>query len=149
MLKLNSSILSVLVSLLCCSIGISQEWQTDFETAKYIAKEEQKAIILVFQGSDWCAPCIKLDREIWTAPEFKQYAAQNYVMLQADFPRKKKNALSEKQASANAILAEQYNRKGIFPLVVLLDHDGKKLGETSYKRMTPEDYIKELNRYLN
>ena len=28
------------------------------------AKEMNKRIILVFQGSDWCAPCIKLEKEI-------------------------------------------------------------------------------------
>lgn len=130
-------------------IGMSQDWQTDFKTAKTISKEENKPILLVFQGSDWCAPCIKLDREIWTTSIFKKYASENYVMLKADFPRKAKNALSKEQTKANSILAENYNKKGIFPLVVLLDPDGNELGQTSYKRTTPENYIKELNRYLN
>lgn len=114
-----------------------------------MAKESEKPIILVFQGSDWCAPCIKLDREIWATSIFKNYAAENYVMLKADFPRKKENALSKEQTQANALLADKYNQKGIFPLVVLLDSEGNELGQTSYKRLTPEDYIKELNRYLN
>ncbi len=129
--------------------GISQDWQTNFEEAKTIAKKTDNPIILVFQGSDWCAPCIKLDREIWATSIFKDYAAENYVMLKADFPRKEKNALSKEQTQANTILAEKYNQKGIFPLVVLLDSDGKELGQTSYKRLSPEEYIKELNRYLN
>ena len=129
--------------------GMSQDWQTNFEVAKTMAKEEHKPIILVFQGSDWCAPCIKLDREIWATSIFKNYAADHYVMLQADFPRKEKNALSKEQTQANALLAEKYNQRGIFPLVVLLDSDGKELGQTSYKRLSPEEYIKELNRYLN
>lgn len=129
--------------------AMSQDWETSFETAKATAKKTQVPIILVFQGSDWCAPCIKLDREVWSTPVFKKYAAENYVMLQADFPRKKTNALSEEQTKANKLLAERYNQRGIFPLVVLLNADGKELGQTSYKRLAPEAYIKELNSYLN
>lgn len=125
----------------------AQEWQTDFAKAKEIASKNDKPIILVFQGSDWCAPCIKLDREIWSTEAFKNYASKNYVMLQADFPRKKKNALSESQTNANAALAEKYNKYGYFPFVVVLDADGKVLGENSYKKTTPENYIKELNAF--
>jgi len=125
----------------------AQEWQNDFAKAKEIASKADKPIILVFQGSDWCAPCIKLDREVWSTEAFKKYASEHYVMLKADFPRKKKNALSEKQTTANAKLAEMYNKNGVFPFVVVLDANGKVLGETSYKKTTPENYIKELNAF--
>ena len=40
-----------------------------------------------------------------------------------------------------------YNKNGVFPFVVLLDANGKVLGETSYKKTTPENYIKELNAF--
>ncbi|MCL7763781.1 thioredoxin family protein [Polaribacter sp. Z014] len=125
----------------------AQEWHTNFKEAKQIASTESKPIILVFQGSDWCAPCIKLDRQIWSTPTFKQYAKDNYVMLQADFPKRKKNALSDAQTAANAKLAEMYNKRGIFPYVVVLNANGKVLGETGYKKITPENYIKELNMF--
>ncbi|MEN8900110.1 MAG: thioredoxin family protein [Nonlabens sp.] len=144
---MKKNILTVLVVLFTICGVTAQEWHTDFAKAKKTAKAENKPIILVFQGSDWCAPCIKLDREIWSTEAFKKYAAKNYVMLQADFPRKKKNALSEAQTAANAKLAETYNKNGIFPFVVVMDATGKVLGETSYKKTTPELYIKELNTF--
>jgi thioredoxin-related protein len=126
----------------------AQEWKTDFEAAKKTATIESKTIILVFQGSDWCAPCIKLDREIWSTDIFKTYAKEHFVMLQADFPRRKKNTLSKKQSEANGKLFEVYNKNGIFPFVVILNSEGKLLGETSYKKTTPEKYIKELNSFV-
>jgi thioredoxin-related protein len=126
----------------------AQEWKTDFESAKIEALKDSKTIILVFQGSDWCAPCIKLDREVWSTTVFKTYAKEHFIMVQADFPRKKKNALSKEQSKINATLFESYNRNGIFPFVVVLDAEGKVLGETSYKKMTPENYIKELNSFI-
>jgi len=140
-------IVALLVMVVCVSTTMAQEWQTDIKVAKEIASKESKPIILVFQGSDWCAPCIKLDREIWSTDIFKKYAKENYVMLKADFPRKKKNTLSEKQTKANALLAEKYNKQGFFPFVVVLDSNGKVLGESSYKKTTPENYIKEINSF--
>lgn len=127
---------------------IAQEWQTDFSSAKLIATEKNLPIILVFQGSDWCAPCIKLDREIWSSEEFKDFAKNKYVMLKADFPRKKQNALPEPQTKANAKLADIYNKRGMFPFVVVLDKEGKVLGETGYKKLSPKIYIEELNKFI-
>lgn len=133
-------------------IGLSntyaQDWQTDFSKAKEIASQENKPIILVFQGSDWCIPCMKLNKEVWNTNTFKEYAKEHYVMLQADFPRKKKNKLSKEQQNTNAKLFETYNKKGFFPLVVVLDKDGKVLGETGYKKTTPVSYIDELNAFI-
>jgi len=140
-------IVALLLMVVCVSKTMAQEWQTDIKVAKEIATKESKPIILVFQGSDWCAPCIKLDREIWSTDTFKKYAKENYVMLKADFPRRKKNTLSEKQTKANALLAEKYNKQGFFPFVVVLDSNGKVLGESSYKKTTPENYIKEINSF--
>lgn len=132
---------------LVSTFTFSQDWETDFKKAKEHSSKENKNIILVFQGSDWCAPCIKLDREIWSTKEFRAYAATHFVMLQADFPRKKINALPEEQEQANAQLAETYNKKGIFPFVVVLDCEGNVLGQTSYMKMTPSEYIELLESF--
>jgi thioredoxin-related protein len=141
--------LAIILGCILLSFSIkAQEWQTDFNTAKQMASAENKPIILVFQGSDWCAPCIKLDREVWSTDIFKNYAKEHFVMLQADFPRKKKNALPTEQAEANGKLFEKYNKNGIFPFVVVLNSDGKLLGETSYKKTTTQNYIKELNSFI-
>ncbi len=145
---MKKTLLIIIVMLTTVSVIHAQEWQTDFEKAKKTASTESKPIILVFQGSDWCAPCIKLDREIWSTDAFKTYAKTNFVMLQADFPRKKKNNLSEAQVQSNAKLFERYNKSGIFPFVVVLDATGKVLGQTGYKKTTPEEYIKELNTFI-
>jgi thioredoxin-related protein len=142
-------ILALIVMIIGINTTIAQEWQTDINVAKEIATKENMPIILVFQGSDWCAPCIKLDREIWSTDTFKKYAKEHYVMLKADFPRRKKNTLSETQTKKNAQLAEKYNKQGFFPFVVVLDSNGKVLGENSYKKTTPENYIKELNAFTN
>jgi thioredoxin-related protein len=142
------TILSVALFLLATITTVNaQDWITDFETAKTIAEKDSKTIILVFQGSDWCAPCIKLDKEIWDTDEFKAYAKKHFVMLKADFPKRKKNALSEAQQAQNNKLAERYNTKGYFPYVVVLNPEGKILGSTGYQKTSPSAYIELLESF--
>ena len=138
-------LLLLILFLIQVSITISQDWKLDLNEAQNIAKNNNRKIILVFSGSDWCAPCIKLEKEIWNSEYFQNYAKENYVMLRADFPRKKANKLSAEQTEKNNQLAEKYNQKGFFPLVVVLNKDLKVLGETGYKKMTPKEYIEHLN----
>lgn len=139
----------VLVSLFLVSYnGMAQKWETDLEAAKMKAATEHKTIVLVFQGSDWCAPCKKLDKKVWSTSDFQTYAEEHYVMLLADFPRRKKNALPEEQTEKNKLLAEQYNPQGIFPFVVLLDAEGKVMGQTGYQKMGPKEYITHLESFL-
>ena len=126
---------------------MAQEWQTDLTSAKKLASEQDLAIILVFQGSDRCAPCIKLDREIWSSDTFKSYARDHFVMLKADFPKKKGNALPLEQQEKNKALAAQYNQNGYFPYVVVMNKDGNVLGTTSYKKMDPTEYIQLLESF--
>ena len=127
--------------ILVSNYGLAQNWQTDFEEAKRIASEQNKNIIIVFSGSDWCAPCIKLDKNIWQSEAFKSEAAEEWVLVKANFPRKKANELSKEQTEHNRKLAEKYNIEGSFPLVVILDKSGKVLGKMGFKNVTPEEYI--------
>ena len=125
----------------------AQEWLVDMDTAQKVATKTDRPIVLVFQGSDWCAPCIKLDRDIFQSEEFKLYAKDHFVMLQADFPKKKKNALPEELTAKNNSLAERFNKRGIFPLVVVLDKNLNVLGETGYSKTSPSSYILEIDRF--
>lgn len=127
----------------------AQEWHTDLAKAKIEAASENKTILLVFQGSDWCAPCIKLDREVWSTELFRNFAKDHYVMLQADFPRKKNNAVSELLQKKNKALAETYNKTGIFPFVVLLNAKGIVLGETGYLKTDAKGYIQHLEALIH
>ena len=125
-------------------VGYSQEWLSNFDETTLLAQKENKNIIMVFSGSDWCAPCIKLEKYIWKSNEFKQYADKNWVLLKLDFPKKKANRLSKEQQNHNDALAEKYNNNGYFPLVLVLDKNGNTLGETGYKKITAQEYIDEL-----
>jgi|TARA_B110000093_G_scaffold115882_1_gene124176 thioredoxin-related protein len=135
-----------------CVLGFTQlhaqQWLTNFQQAKELSTTQEKTILLVFQGSDWCAPCIKLNREIFESEPFIAYAKDHFIMLQADFPRRKKNALDPELQTHNNALAERYNKGGVFPFVVVLNKDGRVLGQTSYSKKTPQEYIVELEGFI-
>jgi thioredoxin-related protein len=137
--------LVVLVTLTISNLVFSQNWQTNFDEAKKIALEQDKNIIIVFSGSDWCAPCIKLDKNIWQSESFKNEADKEWIMVKANFPRKKANELPKEQTEHNRKLAEKYNVEGSFPLVVVLDKNGKVLGKMGFKNVSPEEYIKMIH----
>jgi thioredoxin-related protein len=119
----------------------AQTWETDLNQALSQAKNQDKKVLLVFSGSDWCAPCMKLDKNIWQSEEFKAHAKDNLVLLKADFPTRKKNQLPKQQQEKNNALAEKYNPKGYFPFVVLLDDSGNVINNLGYKSLSPKEYI--------
>lgn len=125
----------------------AQKWEVNLDNAMDLATKSNHNIVLVFSGSDWCAPCIKLDRNIWQSEEFQSYAKENWVLLKADFPRKKSNKLPKEQSELNAQLAEKYNVDGHFPLVVVMDPNGNVMGRTGYKDITPNEYIALLKKF--
>ena len=131
--------------LLVSSFTFGQSWKANFEEAKAMAVQEDKNILLVFSGSDWCAPCIKLDKVVWQSEEFKKEAEKNWIIYKADFPKKRTNQLTPELTEANKKLAEKYNKNGSFPLVVLLDKSGKVIGMTGFKNVSAIEYIKLLH----
>jgi thioredoxin-related protein len=125
-------------------------WETDFEKAKQKAAAEHRYILLNFSGSDWCGPCINLHREIFEAAAFKEFAENNLVLVNADFPRLKKNQLAKDQQKKNDLLADKYNGQGHFPYTVLLDVSGKIINSwDDLPKETPEEFIARVKALIN
>lgn len=139
--------LVLIFTLFLSTISFSQNWQTTFDEAKMMATKENKNIVLVFSGSDWCAPCMKLEKKIWMSTEFMAEAEKSWVTYKADFPKKKANQLTPELTEQNKKLAEKYNKGGSFPLVVLLDKNGKVLGMTGFKNVSAAEYVAMIKKF--
>lgn len=100
------------------------DWLTDYKKAQQEAKAGNKFMLLDFTGSDWCGWCKKFDREVLLQPEFKDYARDNLVVVELDFPRAKQQ--TPELRKQNLELAQQYEIVG-FPTIVVLSADGQKL----------------------
>ena len=99
-------------------------WNDHLDSAFIQSKKEQKYILLNFSGSDWCIPCQKLKKGLFSNPKFIEYGNQNLVLVNLDFPLKKKPNLGKEYQTKLDAWAEKYNPNGNFPLTLLIDSNG-------------------------
>ncbi|MEN9656193.1 MAG: hypothetical protein RL311_1139 [Bacteroidota bacterium] len=132
--------------LLLSSFSFSQK-NENFSQKLELAKTENKNVLLYFSGSDWCAPCVKFKKFIVNTPEFQSFATENLILYNADFPRLSKNKLAKEVEKENETLADKYNSKGIFPLILLLDTEGNVIKKwEEYPKETVEEFISKLKK---
>lgn len=95
-------------------------WATNIEAALETAKKQKKDVLIEFTGSDWCPPCIAMDKQVFSKKEFVEEASKKFVLVEIDLPNGNKE-LAEK----NKPIVAEYQIEG-FPTVVLLSSDGKE-----------------------
>ncbi len=140
---LTSFLAACAILAVCSSAAFGKEgWGTDFNKALAQAKAEKKLILLDFTGSDWCPWCIKLDKEIFSKPEFTKFAKDNLVLVELDFPKTK--PLPANLQQQNDKLQQQFKVDG-FPTVVVLNAKGKKIGELGYEEGGPKPFVAKLS----
>ncbi len=139
---------SLLLAFICASILATSaraelNWLTDPKAAQAEAKQANKLVMLDFTGSDWCGWCIRLKKEVFSKPEFQEYANKNLVLVEIDFPKGK--AQAKELVQQNMQLASRYSVQG-FPTLIVLDANGKKVGELGYVEGGPTAFIDELEK---
>ena len=118
-------------------------WSEEYDKALAQAKADKKLVLLDFTGSDWCGWCIKLDKEVFSQAEFTEYAKKNVVLVELDYPRSKEQ--SKEIKAQNAKLQGEYMIKG-YPTIIVLNSEGKKVGELGYQPGGPKAFIAELEK---
>jgi len=118
-------------------------WSEDYAKSVEQGKSEKKLILLDFTGSDWCGWCMKLDKEVFSTPEFKSYAKEHLVLVELDFPQRKPQTNKIKQQ--NEKLQSEFGIKG-YPTIIVLNAEGKKVGELGYMEGGPKAFIEALEK---
>ena len=78
--------------------------------------------LFIFEGSDWCTNCIRLEKNVLNDSAFNAFLKTNSIeLIKVDFPQRK--ILSQEQESQNAAIAEKYQFGGAFPTLVLARKD--------------------------
>ena len=115
-------------------------WTESRADAMLWAENSKKMVLANFTGSDWCDWCRVLENEVFSTPEFLNWAERNVVLLKVDYPRDTKQ-LPNIQAQ-NAQLAQIYNQYITgYPTVLLLDQDGRVHGKITYSGGGPQAWI--------
>ena len=146
MIKLQNimkKLIFLLLIFLCISCQIrtndssdkENNWLTQVENAIDLSEKTGKPIFALFTGKDWCSWCKKLELQILSQELFIDYAKENLILLELDFPRGKRN-LPQKQLE----LARKFNIRG-YPTIILMDASTNELGRTGYESVSTEQYI--------
>ena len=145
---MNRRAMVVLVAVMLAAFGLKAEaadWETDFAKASTNASKSGLYMLLDFSGSDWCGWCVKLDKEVFSKPDFKAFAKTNLVCVLVDFPKQKHQ--SKKLKDQNAELAKKFGIRG-YPSVILLSPDGELAGTTGYQEGGAKKYVDQLKEMI-
>lgn len=145
-LLLAGLIILMLSSACAQSSKIELNWLTNLEDAQELAAKNNVPILINFTGSDWCQWCFKLRDEVFNTKKFDAYAKENLILVEIDFPRKKK--LAEEVVAYNRSLGQKYEVKG-YPTLMIVDSKGKVLTQMGYVPGGPDAFIGELESKLN
>ena len=136
----------LLVALLSSLSSYSAEgWETNIEKAKNIAKTTNKSILIKFTGSDWCPPCIELEKTVFATSDFTKYAEDKLVLVELDYPQRKEQPAELKKQ--NQMLQQKYKIQG-FPTVLITDSEGLPFAKTGFQPGGPEFYSEHLDQFL-
>ena len=130
----------------------SLEWNTNLVAAVDKSIAENKPLFLFFTGSDWCGWCKRLQAEVFFKPEFEQWAKDNVVLMELDFPRR--TAQSEDIKTQNMNILRMFGVRG-YPTIWFVNptkQDAEinfaKIESTGYVAGGPEAWIAEAERLL-
>lgn len=127
-------------------------WQTDMNKAVEISKKTKKPLLLFFTGSDWCGWCIRLQKEVLKTAEFANWAQENAVLVELDFPRRTPQQPEIQQQ--NSALQQMFQVQG-YPTIWFAKpgiKDGKisldRMGSTGYVAGGPAKWLEAANQIV-
>ena len=119
------------------------EFTEDATAAIKEAVKQEKDIIFLFTGTDWCAPCQKLEKEVLSEKDFLFEVSKHYVLVKFDFPKKTEQDPSI--AKQNKEYADKYGVES-FPTLVLTDNKLKPFAFASYEEGGFQNYLALLEK---
>ena len=154
--KIMKKYISILLLFLSINVFSQEgdlEWHTDLNKAIEISIESEKPLFMFFTGSDWCGWCIRLQKEVFFKPDFVKWAKENLVLVELDFPRRKKldESLKKQNETLKYMFAVRGYPKGWFVVPEIEENKVKfkRLGSQGYVAGGPKNWINGANKILN
>lgn len=128
-------------------------WLVNVQEANALSEKTGLPIMANFTGTDWCGWCIKLRNEVFLTQEFKDWAKDNVILLELDFPRKFQlpaDIKTQNYALAQALKVGGYPTIWFFTLT---NNDKgemniNSLGKTGYVPGGPNAYIQKAEQII-
>ena len=155
-IKNMKKLISILLLFLTINVFAQEgelDWHTDVNKAIELSIESEKPLFMFFTGSDWCGWCIRLQKEVFFKPDFVKWAKENLILVELDFPRRKK--LDETLKKQNDNLRQMFAVRGyptgwfVVPEIEDKKVNFKRLGSQGYVAGGPTNWINGANKILS
>ncbi|SHJ40355.1 Thioredoxin-like [Rubritalea squalenifaciens DSM 18772] len=116
--------LSITLFALLAFSGISlagDGWMTNIEQALAKAKTSKKPVMVEFTGSDWCPPCIRMHKQVFSKDEFLKKASKGFILVKIDIPNGNKDLRAK-----NEPVLQKHKVRGV-PTVIVFSPEGTEL----------------------
>jgi thioredoxin-related protein len=123
------------------TISYCQKKYDDLEIAKKEAEVSNKNILIILTGSDWCKPCIKMEKNVIENNEFIEYANQNLILFEINLPR---HLDYDSKIVKNYIYLRDKYQTNSLPSLILVNSEGKEITKISNGLSSLEKVMKEL-----
>ncbi|WP_299157700.1 thioredoxin fold domain-containing protein [uncultured Tenacibaculum sp.] len=117
---------SVLFSQNHLEVNEKTNWSNTYKEALKQAKNEKKPLLVYFKGSDWCGPCKKLDKELFSSQQFNDLSKKHFILYEADIPLNK-DLVSEEKLKVNKKLVKKFKVTS-YPTLLFINYKQKVLG---------------------
>ena len=133
-------VLLTLMLLICfgTTSTFSAEWTEDINAAIEQAAGDDKDLMILYTGSDWCPPCKLLENEVLSQKEFLFEIDPHYVLVKLDFPKLVEQ--DPKIAERNTEWLKRFGIEG-YPTIVLTDVSLKPYAFLGYEEGGFQNYL--------
>ena len=125
--------------------ALSQIFPSDYDTALKKAKADGRKILAVFTGRNLTVWCRKMECEVLSKPEFRDFSTNEYELVLLDFTQGG-NQQEEKIRLRNADL-QKFNVQD-FPAVLVIDANEKIIMRTGYEKGGATNWIAKFRENL-
>ena len=118
------------------------------------AKAQNKKVMVLFSGLEWCMPCRVFDKNVMKKPVFANFARRELVLVEFDMKRNGTVGLETTSKAAKALktsdaekkrqarlLMENFGVRGV-PCAVILDGNGREIFRNVGCGIGAEDFVK-------
>ncbi len=106
-----------------------------WEQAIEVSKKDNKDILIILTGKEWCAPCKILEKNILINNQFEEYAEPRFVVFEIDIPKSHLSRLKSPIVKLHEEFSVKYNATA-FPSLILVNKEGAeklKITESSWE----------------
>ncbi len=121
-------------------------WLVSIDEAYAISKEKNIPILANFTGSDWCGWCKRLSANVFDHKEFMDWASDNVVLLELDFPRRTR--IPQEFRQQNESLKNAFKVSG-FPTIWVFNIDKGENGGFNINALGKTGYAKNVEEFTS